>query len=879
MIEKENSNSYEKGWNFNQYCASIYESLGYKTTVNINIGPQQIDILAERHVSGIGLIKIIVECKYLASGNVSNQEVIDFISLLNAIRDTHGISKGVLVTNRGFTEKAVNAAAGSVNVELINSESLENHLFDLNVVLHNYVEDYKIREIFSSYVPLSAKIKYWDKTRPKDAANIQDEIAAGINSLKYGFYVVLGDFGSGKTTLMERLKFDFAKKYLSGSSALKPMMILLKDYYKHQNIESLLQKSIIREFNRDIPLPVFWRALNSGKMLLLLDGFDEMVSHADLQSRNENFLILSKLIATKSPAVLTCRPSYFISEEEISKYIKYLTGKEMPMALSSKLSKSKSLITKAALAAKIKLRIRSKIDRDELRTINPFSDQGSIIVHLSEFSSDQINTYLQNHDQSFQEVHGKGWEFIRDLLSSIYDLSDLMSRPILLMIIKETVLTGQIDLEDAHLTLGPSTLYDIYTSTQFERDWEKGESRRQLSKEQRKSFAIAIALGMFEKEKPEIQYAEILKIIKQRFKEVPNYSGEEAATDIQISTFLSRHVDGYFRFSHKSFMEYFVALYLKGELQGGRKDDLFDKQLPKEILYFLGGFGISEPNVSQIIYDQLLKSSSAKDGSLANRIGNLAGALFYSGPEIKNRNFRFSHVNSINIKKVRLTQVKMKDFIFRNIEFRDFSVYDSELESIQMIDCDATEWSICNSQLICGISKSNFRRLLISGHSVLTMSCGDVTLTAGRCEDSKVNYLGNCQISEFEFSRCLISFSNDLNPKFKIMKSKFLESTLNVAEISEITSIIIENCSFIRCTFSGILVSKLQIEVNSFEECKGFILVEDIGYFMSRKSSIEKQESKFPFMRINDLLLFPLDHWRKADAKSFYEEMLKNYGV
>ena len=74
----------ESGRNFENYISLLYTSLGFNVKTNICIAGQQIDILAEKLIRGIGLTRIVIECKYRTKGIVSNQDVFDFISMINS---------------------------------------------------------------------------------------------------------------------------------------------------------------------------------------------------------------------------------------------------------------------------------------------------------------------------------------------------------------------------------------------------------------------------------------------------------------------------------------------------------------------------------------------------------------------------------------------------------------------------------------------------------------------------------------------------------------------------------------------------------------------------------------------------------------------------
>lgn len=83
---------------------------------------RQIDILIEGKVAGFDL-KIIVDCKYF-NKKVDVKEVESFISFLNDLK----ASKGILITNNGYTEAAYNRAtydSQDIELRIISFDDLE----------------------------------------------------------------------------------------------------------------------------------------------------------------------------------------------------------------------------------------------------------------------------------------------------------------------------------------------------------------------------------------------------------------------------------------------------------------------------------------------------------------------------------------------------------------------------------------------------------------------------------------------------------------------------------------------------------------------------------------------------------------------------------
>jgi hypothetical protein len=110
---------------------SLYEALGYRVIRNIEVLGQQVDLLVEKRIPGLGLTRSVVECKYLSSGAVSNQQIFDHIHFMTKARQHAAITGSIIVSNRPFSLTAKNAAAESSDLVLKQLRDLENEIFNV----------------------------------------------------------------------------------------------------------------------------------------------------------------------------------------------------------------------------------------------------------------------------------------------------------------------------------------------------------------------------------------------------------------------------------------------------------------------------------------------------------------------------------------------------------------------------------------------------------------------------------------------------------------------------------------------------------------------------------------------------------------------------
>jgi len=409
---------------FELYVAYLYESLGFRVERNVILGGQEADIVASRFIPGLGEVKILVECKWRRAGSVSNQEVFDFHSAVASLRNRHLITRGVMVTNRIFSPDALSVTRQLDDVELLTVDALENQLFDLRQVFRSFSESYQQSAIFTSYIPLHATWHDADGRSTESSTDVEGLIDNWIQNSSVSLISILADYGSGKTTLLERLKYLYVNRYLLGESRLIPLFVALKRFGVHANLDDFLRYVLVNELERQIPLGAFWRVLKEGGFLILLDGFDEMTAAVDAEKRRDNLLLLSPLFRYSSKAILTCRPSYFVSSAEHDNLVEALNRLNAPITSKPALATDASQRSEA-----LKTHLLSRIvDYKPLPLLGRTSTK---VVTISSLNEGQIDSFLRRCDLDYRVRCNCGWEEVRKFLFGVYDLRDLMSRPIL----------------------------------------------------------------------------------------------------------------------------------------------------------------------------------------------------------------------------------------------------------------------------------------------------------------------------------------------------------------------------------------------------------------------------------------------------------------
>ncbi len=118
------------------------------------------------------------------------------------------------------------------------------------------------------YIPLDLV-----RIRSKSLMNVDELLGALVNC---GRFVILGDYGAGKSMTLRHLYQELCKIHLRGSSSVFPVYVNLRDHFGQTEPSEILQRHAKAVgFGHPHHLVRAWRA---GFVTLLLDGFDEVTT-------------------------------------------------------------------------------------------------------------------------------------------------------------------------------------------------------------------------------------------------------------------------------------------------------------------------------------------------------------------------------------------------------------------------------------------------------------------------------------------------------------------------------------------------------------------------------------------------------------------------
>jgi WD40 repeat protein len=331
---------------------------------------------------------------------------------------------------------------------------------------------------------------------------------------------LLGEFGGGKTWFCRHYAYVQLHRYLSDPVRERlPLLITLRAFAKAMTPQQLINDALLEQYKLPFlgsAFQVFEEMNRRGKLLLLLDGFDEMARQVDYQTVIDNFWQLATLVDESSKVILTSRTEYFRWARESQKI---LGGEEY--------------------------------GRQTLVLQPPKFE----VLHLDAFTDAQIR------DVIIRRVGQEKGAQLADKILKTPNLAEMARKPILVELLLAALEEVSADVLD-----NPAQVYLFATNRLLLRNIDT--QRTFTTTADKLFFLCELAWEMIKTGELRIHYAAIPERIKSYFGERIKDQHELDTWDFDLrnQTLLRRDAAGYYEFAHKSLAEYFVALKFAAEL-------------------------------------------------------------------------------------------------------------------------------------------------------------------------------------------------------------------------------------------------------------------------------------------------------------------------
>jgi tetratricopeptide (TPR) repeat protein len=517
---------------------------------------------------------------------VGDAEVTAFRALLDLNRARLDLRDAILVTNT-YIAPSARQIAGQSGIQILTFEELLDKVFQLTPYLKKHLKDYEEKDpLFHTYVDVRylrrGKGEYPDAqatgeetlvTSNQGIVTFSDGVTHEISIFEAkgeltpyidawvragggGQVCVLGDYGTGKTSFAKHYFWHAANAYLQDPVRHRiPLFVPLSRYHTSTDVEQMMTGFLVNECNTRRTFDSFLRLAELGKFLVILDGFDEMAKQVDLNVRRRNFRELAKLTIGRNKVILSGRPNYFLTQDEIDQVFTTGAGAGDPYRRALQ-SAAKPL---------------------------PRYD----VLRLTLFDRWQIEEFLKNQSEFLKACGIDDWRELRQTIARTYNLEELARTPVLLDIIIKTLSQLRTQVSE----INAAKLYGIYTDHWLDEEYGKGEMRWLITRADKELFMLDLAWSMLTTDgRPEIHFSQLSRRVQQHFKLDRSTEIDYFSSDIRFCSYLGHsETDGMYRFIHKSFMEYFCARHIMQRVmnEGLVPTVATAKTLPEEVFFFL----------------------------------------------------------------------------------------------------------------------------------------------------------------------------------------------------------------------------------------------------------------------------------------------------
>lgn len=445
-----------------------------------------------------------------------------------------------------------------------------------SILTETYVEFFRKFEQFSDYVTSVASSPeildlvntyepplLSDKAGTEPAVEWFEEWLSSEDNMNW--IVLLGEYGTGKTALTKYLQHSWLKSYSINPTQRIPLRIELRDFTRQFDANSLLHHFLDKNSLSHIPIDYLRHLIRSGRIVLLLDGYDEMAQFMNARERRTCLSALASLAAEGVKGILTSRPNYFTESEELSVFeALYATLERGHYHLG--VNDNDALIEEQLVDRLLEQYILNKKERS-LRDLDPAQTKNLIQRKLGDDPRGQAivmgilsNVFRQESDGTHQSLSGKP-VIISYLLELIEELK-----------------TDDAIKQPRPVELTEFAIYKMIVDRLMIRDFRRSPT---LNPERRRSALQRLAVVLSQRDTPSATEEDFFSIIDDVFKpELLRQVGEEKRSyrdqlfqDLRSSATLTRHESiggnpsGSWRFSHNSLREYLVVERIISSLQ------------------------------------------------------------------------------------------------------------------------------------------------------------------------------------------------------------------------------------------------------------------------------------------------------------------------
>lgn len=545
-------------------AASYLEAVYGNARIEVMVAGKKVDIVCETREHG-KVTDLYVEVKDY-SGHLSRSDAAQIFADYSGIIGQGRSGRLLLVTRNGLSPSAQafvdsqplmfhqtiweledNALGLLPYVEaqarLFDEEGLRSYYIPARARLADYSED-QIRSLNEADVPLFGAVQDWlvERNAPPLA--------------------ILGGYGAGKSSFAKRLLSDQAEKALADPSARRPVLIKLGNITRSAGLDSLLGSLFTSEYEvRGYSFRRFKELNAKGRLLIILDGFDEM-KHAMTWTEFRNEIAeLNALNEGDSRVILLGRPSAFTSDDE---HMEVLRGRRRVSGGTRRLH-----------------------DWPEFREyeLAPFT-RAERETFVTQFLEAAERERHRDADIAFDPV---GIAKRASEVNALADQEDeVFGKPVHARILVELALDPGFDLQSFAAGVTRWTLYSEFFGLLARRETLK-PARSPIEAESRLVFLRRVAVWLWQLRDGATSFfaADLPALELDDLPDGDTDTIDDKRREYLAGAFLERKAGDTYFFAHRSFAEFLVAEHLALNPPAGFQHELYSHLVRDGVLLFL----------------------------------------------------------------------------------------------------------------------------------------------------------------------------------------------------------------------------------------------------------------------------------------------------
>ena len=523
----------------------LFEANHYSVEGPVQVHGAEIDLVASPKADPFGVpiyIEVTIE-------HVDNAKYGKDVGKLAMVAELNRHARRLIVSSRGFS-LPVKERATATQIETLTYSELFRKFEQFGPYISRCLENTDIATELRRLSDIYEEPQFSDNHGNEQATTyLTDWKNSDTNTGKW--LLITGEYGTGKTALTKVLQYRWLSEYQTSPDLVLPLRIELRDFASQFNARGLLHHFLDQNGLAHLSVEFVFALLRSGRIILILDGYDEMAQYLHARERRSCLEALAQLSEGGAKGIITSRPNYFTEAEELQMYeVLYRSLEYGNYAMSE---------GAAALLEKEK-----RIDR----LLETFIERYERA--LKDLSSEQTEKLIERvlHDDP------TGRDVVLGILNRIFRRSEnmddisLSGKPVIVSYLLEVVegLKGNHE-DDEGKSLTEWQIYKLILDQLMLRDFARSP---EIAPDRRRRFLQRIAIFLSSKRHPIISEEDFQDLVAREFRadirrrpvEAQSERVDTLFADLRSSATLSRGGGSEkfgWRFSHNTRREYLVS--------------------------------------------------------------------------------------------------------------------------------------------------------------------------------------------------------------------------------------------------------------------------------------------------------------------------------